>query len=102
MTKKQYKNATGIFSTQLAIGSFGIGTFLLILFLLFPSFRIVEIGFFYVAIASITNAILLLYLTFLLFTQQNHQEYYLIKILILLANIPIAFVYVRIVAENFN
>jgi hypothetical protein len=101
MTKKQYQNATGIFSTQLAIGSFAIGTLLLILQVLLHNETLIEIGLYYVIIAFIANLIMLLYLSFLLFTQLNHQEYYIIKILILLANIPIAFVYMRIVAETW-
>jgi hypothetical protein len=101
MTKKQYQNATGIFSTQLAVGSFAIGTLLLILQVLLHNEILIEIGIYYVIIAIIVNLIMLLYLSFLLFTQLNHQEYYIIKILILLANIPIAFVYMRIVAETW-
>jgi hypothetical protein len=100
MTKKQYHNATGIFSTQLAIGSFVIGTLLLILHLTVRSFDFIGIGLIYVAIAVIANLIMLFYLIYLCFTQKNHQDYFIIKILILLANIPIALVYLKIVTEN--
>ncbi len=99
MTKKQYQNATGIFSTQLAIGSFTIGTLLLILFLTTHEGILLGIGLLYVIAATATNLIMLFRLLYLLFTHKNHQEYYTIKILILLANIPIAFVYFKIVAE---
>ena len=99
MTKKQYQNATGIFSTQLAIGSFLIGTFLLILFITTHKAILLEIGLIYVMVAIALNLIMLFRLLYLLFTHKNHQEYYTIKILILLANIPIAFVYFKIVAE---
>ncbi|WP_298137443.1 hypothetical protein [Flavobacterium sp.] len=97
MTKKQYENATGIFSTQLAIGSFIIGTILLIMHLLFPNGYLLFIGVLYVIIAILVNLLMLLQLLYLLLTQKNHQDYFTIKILILLANIPIAFVYLKIV-----
>jgi len=97
MTKKQYQNATGIFSTQLAIGSFLIGTLLLILQLLFPNGILLAIGLIYVSLAFMMNLIILINLIILCFTQKNHQEYFTIKILILLANIPIAFVYLKII-----
>lgn len=100
MTKKQYQNATGIFSTQLAIGAFLIGTLLLILHLLFRSGIVIEIGLIYVSLAFIMNLIMLINLIILCFTQKNHQEYFTIKILILLANIPIAFVYLKIIIET--
>lgn len=100
MTKKQYQNATGIYSTQLAIGSFLIGTLLLLFQLLFPNENLLKVGLLYVFLAFILNLIMLIYLIFLCFTQKNHQEYYTIKILILLANIPITFVYIKIILEN--
>lgn len=97
MTKKQYQNASGIFSSQLAIGSFLIGTLLLILHLLFPNGIIIEIGLIYISLAFLMNLIILINLIILCFTQKNHQEYFTIKILILLANIPITFVYLKII-----
>jgi len=99
MTKKQYQNATGIFSTQLAIGSFLIGTLLLILFLTTTKSEIIGIGIIYVITAIVVNLVMLFELIYLFITQKNHQEYYTIKILILLTNIPIAFVYFKIVVE---
>jgi hypothetical protein len=101
MTKKQYQNATGIFSTQLAIGSFIIGTLLLVLQLTFPRIDLILTGIIYIGIAFVLNAIVLVNLVLLWFTQKNHQEYYTIKILILLANIPIALVYFKIIIENY-
>jgi hypothetical protein len=102
MTKKQYENATGIFSTQLAIGSFIIGTILLILHLNNPTGALFGVGVIYLIIAFSINLIMLLRLIYLAFTQKNHQDYFIIKILILLANIPIAFVYLRIVGETWK
>ncbi|WP_298392599.1 hypothetical protein [Flavobacterium sp.] len=102
MTKKQYENATGIFSTQLAIGSFIIGTILLILHLINPTGALFGLGAYYLIIAFVLNFIMLVRLTYFAFTQKNHQDYYTIKILILLSNIPIAFVYLRIVGETWK
>jgi membrane-bound ClpP family serine protease len=102
MTKKQYENATGIFSTQLAISSFIIGTILLILHLINPTGALFGVGAYYLILAFVLNLIMLFRLTYLAFTQKNHQDYFTIKILILLANIPIAFVYLRIVGETWK
>lgn len=102
MTKKQYENATGIFSTQLAIGSFIVGTILLILHLFNPTGALFGVGAYYLIVAFVLNFIMLIRLTYFAFTQKNHQDYYTIKILILLANIPIAFVYLRIVGETWK
>ena len=100
MTKQQYKNATGIFSTQLAIGSFIIGTLLLLLHLLFPESIVIIIGFLFVVFAIKINIAVLANLIYLLITQKNHFEYYTVKILILLANIPVTIVYLKIVFQN--
>ena len=97
MTKKQYQNATGILSTQIAITSFVIGTILLIAYLLLLNSSLLQIGIIYLIIAFLVNLIMLVYLIYLWITQKNHQEYFTIKILIMLANIPIAFVYLKIV-----
>lgn len=102
MTREQYKSATGIFSTQLAIGSFIVGTLLLIAYLIHPSDESILGIFIYLTIATIINLIVLLRLWFLYLTQKNHREYYTIKILILLANIPIVFVYMKIVGETYK
>ena len=100
MTKQQYKNATGIFSTQLAIGSFIIGTLLLLLHLQFPESIVIGIGLVFVVFSIIFNVIVLVNLIYLLITQKNHFEYFTIKILILLANIPVTIVYLKIVFQH--
>lgn len=102
MTKAQYKSATGIFSTQLALGSFSIGTVLLIAHLIKPNGELLVVGFIYTFFAAIINLIVFLKLSFLFFTQKNHQDYFAVKILILLANIPIVFVYYKIVGETLK
>lgn len=101
MTKQQYNHATGLFSTQIAIGSFAIGTLLLIAHLTRATGELFSIGFFYIAIAFLVNLIVLLKLCYLYLTQKNHQEYFAVKILILLSNLPIAVVYLKIVGETW-
>jgi hypothetical protein len=102
MTKQQYKSATGIFSTQLALGSFSIGTVILIAHLLNPNGDVFAIGFFYLIFAAIVNTVMVVKLCNLFVTQKNHQDYFAVKILILLSNIPIAFVYLKIVGETWK
>jgi hypothetical protein len=101
MTKKQYNHATGLFSTQIAIGSFVLGTLLLIAHLIRPTCELFNIGLFYILVAFLVNLIVLLKLCYLYVTQKNHQEYFAVKILILLSNLPIAVVYLKIVGETW-
>ncbi|MBY0486473.1 MAG: hypothetical protein K2P85_04705 [Flavobacteriaceae bacterium] len=102
MTKKQYHHATGLFSTQLALGSFVVGTLLLLLHLHFPDGALFGIGIVYLAVAVLLNSVVFFNLFYLLFTQKNHQEYFTIKLLILLANIPVVFVYLKIVGATWK
>jgi hypothetical protein len=101
MTKQQYNHATGLFSTQIAIGSFVLGTLLLIAHLIRPTGEFFNIGLFYIVVAFFVNLIVLLKLCYLYLTQKNHQEYFAVKILILLSNLPIAIVYLKIVGETW-
>lgn len=90
----------GKFSTYLAITSFGIGTLFLILHLLFESFYVIFCGYFYVLVAIVVNFITLLYLFYLLIFSRFDKETVIIRILILLSNIPIALLYLNIVLNN--
>lgn len=88
----------GKFSTQLAITSFAIGTILLILHKLAPqNFNILSIGLLYVLFAILVNGIMLFNLIYHFIILPKHREYIAIKILILLANIPITILYVLII-----
>lgn len=100
MTKKQYQNATGIFSTQLAIVSFLVGTALFLFYFFSKNSTLIDIGIFYICIALIINFIMLFWLIYLFISQKNHREYFIIKILILLANIPIAFLYFYLIIQK--
>lgn len=88
------------FSTQLAIVSFGIGTLLFLIHFIFPNFfAILIIGYIYLFLAILINIITFFYLVYLFF-KENDTEDIIIRILLLLANIPIAFLYAYIVLNN--
>ena len=90
------------FSTYLAIGSFTIGTLLLALHKLFPTEdHIVVVGLFYVLFATLLNSIALLNLLYQFITNRLERETIAIRILILIANVPIALLYFFIVIK-FN
>lgn len=92
----------GKFSTELALISFGIGTLLLLLQKLAPTnYEILFVGLLYVLFAILINGIMLFNLAYHFIILPKHREYIAIKILILLANIPIAILYILIVF-NFN
>lgn len=94
MSPIHYLRKAGEFSTHLAIGSFAIGTLFLVAHLLIPSSSNVLIaGFAYVAIAFFINAIVFFYLLYYFITQTSYREYFAVKMLILLANVPIAAFY---------
>lgn len=103
MTKKTYASVTGKLSTQIAIASFGMGTLLFILNQLFRSIDFIYvIGIFYVMIALFVNGIVLLNLIHHFIFFRNHREYFAIKILIVLANFPIAAGYFYITINRMN
>ncbi|WP_130734601.1 hypothetical protein [Flavobacterium sp. J27] len=88
------------FSTQLAILSFSLGTFILILHCVFPeAFVIMVIGFGYLLMATLINFITLLHVIYL-FSKEKNTEDLVIRILLLLSNIPIAILYAYIALHN--
>jgi hypothetical protein len=101
MKQLSYQSRSGVFSTQLAITSFLGGSILLFLQQLFPGDFLLGIGLAYVSITFLINAAVLLILMFFFFAESEQREYYAIKILILLTNIPVALLYVYI-TFNFN
>ena len=103
MTQKTYEFQTGQLSTQIAIGSFLIGTVLLILYQVAPDKDIVIVcGIFYVLLAIFTNGAVLMNLLHHFVFMHNHRTYFGIKILIVLANIPIALFYFLLVTNGIN
>jgi hypothetical protein len=90
------------FATQFAILSFAIGTLLLTTYLLIPNLEyVLLIGFYYLILAICLNSILIFYLFINLLITSNKYLAFL-QILIVLANIPIAFLYYCIVMNYFG
>lgn len=90
------------FSTYLAIGSFGIGTLLFLLHFALPEYGLLYfIGYFYLLIAFLVNLLVFLNLLFLYFIKPTEREDLAIKMLIMLANIPITLLYIYIVFHKF-
>lgn len=94
----QTSSSSGKFSTYFALTCFGIGTILLLFHLAFPhEVQILILGFLYVVIALISNLIVLLSLCYQWHIKPHDREIIVIRILILLSNIPIALLYLNIV-----
>ncbi|MFN3753777.1 hypothetical protein [Flavobacterium sp.] len=94
--------SSGQFSTYLAMGSFGIGTLLFLTHLILPEFGLLYfIGYFYLLFAFLINLFVFLYLLFQFFTKPQEREALTIKMLIMLANIPIALLYLYIIFYKF-
>ena len=96
----QTQSSTGKFSTYLALTSFGIGTLFLVAYLQFPNVeQIVLFGLLYVILAILLNGIALINLIYQLIINRYERETVVIRIIILLANIPIALLYLNIVLQ---
>lgn len=89
------------FSTAIAMGSFSIGTILFASYMILTNDMILIIGLFYFYGAVFVNLLVSLNLLYRLLTQTNKEDT-LIKLLILLSNIPIAYFYFMIVANKFS
>ena len=87
------------FSTLFAIGSFLIGTLLFLSFQITKNENLIYIGFFYVLLALFFNSLVLIYLVnrLIFFSEKEETA---IKILILLSNIPIAYLYFTLTLNN--
>lgn len=91
------------FSTQLAVCSFVLGTLIFASYFLFPNTDgIIIVGLFFVIFASFFNAIVVVHLLYQLLTNPHEREHIIIKIGIVLANIPIAFLYFYLIVRSFN
>jgi hypothetical protein len=89
------------FTTQLAIISFLLGTLLLIVSFILPkNENLLIIGLFYVFAAIFINGIAFVGLGLQLLTDKINRPEIANKMLILLINIPIAFVYFLIVIHS--
>jgi hypothetical protein len=98
-TKSYYKWA---FSNELAIGSFAIGTLLLLTLKAMPNTgMILYVGLCYVLFAIAINSVMLLYLIFLCIILPDERENLALKIIFLLCNIPIAILYLYTIFTNY-
>ena len=85
-------------STELAIGCFAIGTLFFILFLTLQDTTFLLLGgFLFVVAATFLNAIMFCHLLHHFYILPQQRKYIGMKILILLSNIPIAFLYLSII-----
>lgn len=91
------------FSTQLAVCSFVLGTLLFAGYFFLPNNDgIIIFGLFFVIFASFFNAIAVVHLFYQLLIHPDEREPIIIKIGIVLANIPIAFLYFYLIINSFN
>mgnify|MGYP001500617163 CR=1 FL=1 len=85
------------FTTYLALGSFSLGTLLFLAYMLHPNPSLIKIGFCYVMFALLVNTVAFISLIIELLLHWNKREQIAIKMLIMLANLPIAFLYLNII-----
>lgn len=90
----------GKFSTYLALGCFSIGTSLFLFYLIYPMGLLLIIGYLFVIAAFYTNLAVLFYLCYLLIVYWHDRQTIVIRMLILVSNIPIALLYLNIVFHN--
>lgn len=98
MTNQKQQNQIS-FSTIFAISCFIIGTILFISYMSFPSENLIVIGIMYVAAAIVLNLVILINLVYQLITIPFERTAIVVRILILLSNIPIAIMYFNAVCR---
>ncbi len=82
------------YSTTLAVGSFFIGTLLFVAYQILPNeFNVITIGIYFLLFAIPVNSIVLLNLAYHFILLPNYREELAIKMLIILANIPVVILY---------
>lgn len=97
-TNYQFKHLP--FSTKLTIFTMGINTLLFLAHFIIPNyFPIVIFGYIYMKIIILINSITFCHLLYQV-SKQTNKEDLIIRILLLLSNIPIAFLYAHIVINN--
>ncbi len=90
-------------STYIALGSFVIGTILLLLELTSPNeIRLLLFGLCYVVLAFLVNSIVLLRLCYQFIITPKEREIIAIRILILLSNVPIAALYTYLALSQYT
>ena len=87
------------FSTLFAMENFLIGTILFLSFQITKNENLIYVGFFYVLLALFFNSLVLIHLVYRLLLYAEKEET-AIKILIVLSNIPIAYLYFTVTLNN--
>lgn len=102
MSAIQYLKETSTFSMHLGVGSFVVGMLLLFGFVGFSgqSTTLLAIGIFYVIFAFFVNTIMFFALLCLFIIQPKRREYLFIKMLLILANVPIVMLYIKIISDK--
>jgi len=85
------------FTTYLALGSFGVGSLLFFAFMFHPNPPLIYIGICYVICALLVNTLAFISLIIELLLHWDNREQIAIKMFIMLANLPIAFLYLNII-----
>lgn len=85
------------FTTYLALGCFGVGSLLFFAFLIHPNPTLIYIGICYVICALLVNTLAFISLIIELLLHWDNREQIAIKMLIMLANLPIAYLYLNII-----
>lgn len=94
-----YQNTTlndGAYATHVTFVSFLIGTFLFLCGLVTENEGVFLLGFWYTVLAFLVNSVILLHLIYLLVISPSIRKSILVRILLLLSNIPIAILYIYI------
>jgi hypothetical protein len=103
MKTVSYESFIGKLSTQVAIASFAVGTLLLLLGVLFRANGLILVtGYIYLVTAFLGNGLMLFILLVFCLKNWDKREYYAIKMLILLANVPIAFLYFFVLIYSYG
>ena len=103
MTQTSTSFEIGKFATNVAYVSFGIGTLLFLANRCIPKVDFIIVsGVIYVILALIVNGCTFLALLYHFTIQKNYRDYYAVKMLLLLANIPVAAIYLYIIINNFT
>lgn len=98
VVEKYYQEIKKI-SYKCAIISFGMGTFLLLLFILTRVDNVAVLGFLYVVLAITINTILFFFNLFCAYFTLKYRKKFLINSGILLLNAPIALFYLYLMIE---
>ena len=103
MNALKYFEKAADFSTHFAFGCFSFGTLIFAVYALTPFKEPAIItGIFFILAAIILNSLVFLNLIYFYLTIKEFRQYFAVKILIVLANIPVAALYFYLVLTAFH